>query len=69
MKRRATNLNLYKILGFNYTKNLILCDKDGYDKLFKIRFIYDKIRERLILVRKKEFFAEDEQTKCCHELK
>lgn len=44
----------------------------GHDKLFKVRPLLSKIRDRLLLIPKEEFLAVDEQTvptKCRHELK
>ncbi|XP_057338431.1 piggyBac transposable element-derived protein 3-like [Microplitis mediator] len=61
-----------RFLHFNNNENFIPRDKDGHDKLFKIRRILDMIRKRLMLVPKEEFLSVDEQiipTKCRHELK
>lgn len=60
-----------RFLHFNNSENFKPRGTDGHDKLFKIRSLLEKIRERLLLVPKEEFLAVDEQiipTKC-HELK
>lgn len=61
-----------RFLHFNNNENFIPRDKDGHDKLFKIRPILDMIRKCLMLVPKEEFLSVDEQIipiKCRHELK
>lgn len=61
-----------KNLHFNNNENFKPRGTDGYDKLFKVRPLLDKIRERLLLVPKEEYLAVDEQiipTKCRHEIK
>ncbi|XP_008552076.1 piggyBac transposable element-derived protein 3-like [Microplitis demolitor] len=61
-----------KNLHFNNNENFKSRGTDGHDKLFKVRPLLDKIRERLLLVPKEEYLAVDEQiipTKCRHEIK
>lgn len=61
-----------RFLHFNDNNDFKPKGTPGHDKLFKIRLLLEKIRDRLLLIPKEEFLAVDEQiipTKCRHELK
>lgn len=61
-----------RFLHLNDNDNFKPLGTPGHDKLFKVRPLLEKIRERLLFVPKEEFLAVDEQiipTKCRHELK
>lgn len=64
--------SIKRFLHFNNNENLKPPGEPGFDKLFKIRPLLEKIRERLLLVPKEEHLVVDEQiipTKCRHQLK
>ncbi|CAH2102738.1 unnamed protein product [Euphydryas editha] len=59
-------------LHFNNNNDFKPVGTPGHDKLFKIRPLIDKVRERLLLTPKEEYLAVDEQiipTKARHQLK
>lgn len=59
-------------LHFNNNDDFKPAGAPGHDKLFKIRPLLDKVRERLLLIPKEEYLAVDEQiipTKGRHQLK
>ena len=61
-----------RFLHFNNNNDMKLAGEAGFDKLFKIRPVLDKIRNQLLLVPKEEHLVVDEQiipTKCHHHLK
>ncbi|XP_053945112.1 piggyBac transposable element-derived protein 4-like [Anastrepha ludens] len=64
--------NIKRFLHFNNNENIRSPGELGFDKLFKIRPLLDKIRARFLLVPKEEHLVVDEQiipTKCRHHLK
>ncbi|PSN38182.1 hypothetical protein C0J52_15046 [Blattella germanica] len=61
-----------RFIHFCDNSNSVPASSPNHDKLFKIRPLLDKLRERLLLVPKEEFLAVDEQiipTKCRSSLK
>lgn len=61
-----------KYLHFNDNSNFKPRGSEGYDKLYKIRPLLDKIKDRLALIPKEEYLAVDEQiipTKARQEIK
>ncbi|XP_049304617.1 piggyBac transposable element-derived protein 1-like [Bactrocera dorsalis] len=64
--------NIKRFLHFNNNENMKSPGEDGFDKLFKVRPLLNKIRENILLIPKEEQLVVDEQiipTKCRHHLK
>ncbi|XP_050328491.1 piggyBac transposable element-derived protein 4-like [Bactrocera neohumeralis] len=64
--------NIKRFLHFNNNEDMKSPGEDGFDKLFKVRPLLNKIREKVLLIPKEEQLVVDEQiipTKCRHHLK
>ncbi|KAJ8950842.1 hypothetical protein NQ314_007774, partial [Rhamnusium bicolor] len=53
--------DIKRFLHFNSNIDMIPSGNPGHDKLYKIRPLLNKLRERLLKVPKEEYFAIDEQ--------